>query len=73
MNPEVNGLIADGVQALVDTPSTTTIALGSITSPLWLPRIADVSAFAATLMPILGVTWLVIQIVSKIHEMRKGK
>lgn len=73
MNAEAHGLLANGVQALIDTPSTTTIALGSIMSPLWLPRIADVSAFAATLMPILGVAWLIIQIISKIHEMRKGK
>ena len=67
----MNSVMADAAQALTDAPSTTTVALGSIFSPLWLPGLADISAAAAAIMPILGVTWIVVQIVAKIIELRR--
>lgn len=69
----MNSLMEDAASALADAPSTTTVALGSIVSPLWLPGMADISSFAATLMPIAGVTWIIVQIIAKIIELRKGK
>lgn len=52
---------------------TTVVAAAAVGAPLWLPSIKQVSDVSGLLMPILGVTWLVIQIISKLHEMRKGK
>jgi hypothetical protein len=71
MTPSTN-LIETTAQVISDR-ATTGIAMASIASPLWLPSIKQVSDAAALVMPILGVTWLVVQIVAKIVELRKGK
>lgn len=44
-------------------PATTTVAVGSLTSPWWLPYIESVSQGAATVIPIFALTWLAVQIV----------
>lgn len=46
---------------------TDTGAVAAIASPWWLPALHDVSQVAAFLLPIVGVTWLVVQIAVKIH------
>lgn len=38
-------------------------AVFATTSPLWLPWVGRVSDLAAILLPILGCTWMIIQIV----------
>jgi hypothetical protein len=49
------------------------VAAGMFFSPVWLPSLATVSGFCATVAPILGAIWLIVQIVAKLREMRKGK
>lgn len=43
-------------------------ATGAITSPWWLPSLHNVSEIAASVAPILGVIWLLVQIIVKIDE-----
>lgn len=45
--------------------ATNTIAAGAVISPWWIPSLADISQFAALLLPILGCTWLIVQILHK--------
>ncbi len=47
------------------------VAIASIFSPAWLPFLSDVSSFAGLLMPIFGVTWLIVQIYAKLREIGK--
>lgn len=46
---------------------TDTGAVAAIASPWWLPALHDISQIAALVLPIVGVMWLVIQIVVKLH------
>lgn len=43
-------------------------AAGAIASPFWLTRLQGVSEVAAILAPILGVVWLLVQIITKVIE-----
>lgn len=43
--------------------TTTGVAAGAVFSPWWLPTLADVSQISAQLLPIIGLLWLLIQIV----------
>ena len=43
--------------------SSNGVAVAGITSPAWLPPLTDMSAVAADLLPIVGVLWLVVQII----------
>jgi hypothetical protein len=43
--------------------TTTFVASGAITSYWWLPALQAWSEVAALLLPVLGATWLVVQIV----------
>jgi len=51
--------------------STDTVAVAAVTSPFWLPFIESTSEVAASFVPILGVLWLLIQIVG--YFRRKDK
>lgn len=42
-------------------------AVAAIASPWWLPALHDWSTIAAELLPIAGVTWLVVQVTVKLH------
>lgn len=55
--------------------TTTAAAVAAVASPVWLPWLHTASEVAATIAPILGVVWLVVQIVTKTVEMfrKKGK
>ena len=44
------------------------VAAGMFTMPAWLPSLQLLSSGAAILTPILGVVWLVVQIVAKIID-----
>lgn len=46
---------------------TNTAALGAVGSPWWLPSLQTVSDSAALVLPILGVTWLLVQIGAKLY------
>lgn len=46
---------------------TDTAAVAAIGSPWWLPALHSWSEIAAQLLPIAGVTWLVVQIGVKLH------
>lgn len=52
---------------------TDTGAVAAIVSPWWLPALHQVSDVAALLLPIAGVTWLIVQIVVKIMQARRQK
>lgn len=52
---------------------TTVVAAAAVGTPWWLPYLQSVSQHAALWMPILGAAWLLLQIVSKIHDLRKSK
>lgn len=43
---------------------TNAIAAGAAVSPLWLPSLAQVSEAAALLLPVLGCTYLILQIIA---------
>jgi hypothetical protein len=47
---------------------TDTGAIAAIASPWWLPALHQVSDVAALLLPIAGVTWLVVQIYVKLRH-----
>lgn len=42
--------------------SSNVVAIGAVTSPLWLEQLQQLSDIAATVVPILGAIWLAIQI-----------
>lgn len=58
---------------LVSDSVTGGVALAAIVSPAWLPMIQDLSAYAALFMPIFGVAWLAVQIVTKVYETFRNK
>lgn len=51
--------------------STDVVAGAAVVSPLWFPWLDTTSQIAGMLVPILGATWLIIQIIS--HFRAKGK
>jgi hypothetical protein len=52
---------------------TDTGAVAAIASPWWLPALHSVSDVAALVLPILGVLWLCLQIVVKLHQVKRPK
>jgi hypothetical protein len=52
---------------------TDTGAVAAIASPWWLPALHSVSDVAALVLPILGVLWLLLQIVVKLHQVKQRK
>lgn len=53
---------------------TTASAWGAVASPVWLPTLREAGETAGLLLPILGATWLVTQIVAKLYTtFRKDK
>lgn len=52
---------------------TDTGAVAAIASPWWLPALHSVSDVAALVLPILGVLWLCLQIVVKLHQVKRTK
>ncbi|MBZ9922603.1 hypothetical protein LB579_33650, partial [Mesorhizobium sp. BR1-1-7] len=62
-----SGFRAGGRQVMLDKV-TNTIAAGAVTSPWWMPSLADISTNAALLLPILGCAWLIVQIITKLID-----
>ena len=52
---------------------TDTGAVAALASPLWLPALHTASEVAALILPILGATWLAVQIIIKLHQTLKRK
>ena len=52
------------------TDAASVVAIGS---PWWLPFLKGTSEIAAMLLPIMGVTWLAVQIGFKIYREMKAK
>ena len=52
---------------------TDTGAVAALASPLWLPALHTASEVAALILPILGASWLVIQIGLKLYLAYKGR
>jgi hypothetical protein len=50
---------------------TNTVAVGAIASPWWLKMLTEVSEFAAMVLPILGVAWLLIKMVAYFRNWKK--
>ena len=44
------------------------IATIGVLTPVWHPRLSDISETASLWLPILGVVWLVLQIILKLIE-----
>lgn len=42
----------------------------AVTSPFWLPPLHVVSDAAALVLPIVGVTWILLQIVLRVYDIR---
>ena len=51
--------------------TTTAVAAAAVASPAWLPAVQKASEMAAVAAPILGVIWLLVQIVAKLVEMNR--
>lgn len=43
-------------------------AAGAIISPWWLPPLHNASTIAAEVAPVLGIVWLMLQIVTKVID-----
>ncbi len=41
--------------------TTTSIAVGAVASPWWLPTLSEVSHTAGQLLPIAGLVWILVQ------------
>lgn len=52
---------------------TDTGALAALVSPVWLPALHTASEVAALVLPILGATWLAVQIAIKLYVFYKGR
>lgn len=50
----------------------TAVASAAVASPWWLPSLADVSTVAAEMLPIMGIIWIIVKIVTRIIELRIG-
>lgn len=58
---------------MTSDPVTNATAAGALSSPLWIPKLSEVSTMAAEILPILGAIWLVVQIVGKVYPAIRGK
>lgn len=43
--------------------ATNAVAVASLSVPLWLPDLKDVSEFAGEWVPVLGAIWLILQMI----------
>ena len=57
--------VKDNQMTPLDKFVNTPVAAGAVTSPWWLDTLAQLSHIAAQLVPIVGLTWLVVQIIYK--------
>lgn len=52
---------------------TDTGAVAALVSPIWLPALHTASEVAALVLPILGATWLILQIAIKLYVFWKAR
>jgi hypothetical protein len=50
-----------------------TVAVGAVATPVWWPALNNISEVAAVILPILGVVWLVVQIIGYLLKAGKDK
>lgn len=55
------------------TNTSNVIATGAVLTPFWFPTLQQWSEIAAFALPILGVIWLVVQIVGYVLDKFKRK
>lgn len=55
----------------MNNTTTNAVAAAALVTPAWLPTLQQASTAAATLAPILGVVWLLVQIIAKIVEVNR--
>lgn len=53
--------------------TTNAVAATAVSIPVWLPWLQTTSEIAATVAPILGAVWLVVQIWAKIKTTLESK
>lgn len=58
-------MVLSNTEAVLNN-TTHVVAAGAVSAPVWLPSLTQVSSYAASIMPILGVVWLLVQIVRAI-------
>ncbi len=46
---------------LIVDKTTTSIAVGAVASPWWLPTLSEMSHTAGQLLPIAGLLWILVQ------------
>ena len=61
------------IQQVIADKSTTVVAAGAVSINWWLPWLKSFSEYAALLVPIAGLLWLVIQISLKLRNHFGGK
>lgn len=57
------------VEAMIER-ATNAVAAGAVASPWWLPELQQASEIAALFLPILGVAWLLLQMIAWIVRQR---
>jgi hypothetical protein len=50
-----------------------TVAVGAVATPVWWPALNSISEVAAVVLPILGVIWLVVQMIGYFLKVGKDK
>ncbi|HBD90231.1 MAG: hypothetical protein A2092_15785 [Rhodobacteraceae bacterium GWE1_64_9] len=55
------------------TKATTGVATGGITMPVWWPTLSDTSNWAAQMVPIVSLIWIVLQIVFVVRRRMRGE
>lgn len=58
---------------MINQKLTNACALGTMSMPLWLPSLAELSQTCAKIAPILGVVWLLFQFWLKIRDERRKR
>lgn len=56
------------LEAIMMERATNAVAAGAVASPWWLPSLADISHVAGLLLPIAGLIWLIVQILTKLTD-----
>ncbi len=61
-------MINDFFNSILGERVSTAVAVGAVATPLWLQSLEGVSYFAGLILPIMGVTWLGVQMYSHIRK-----
>lgn len=56
---------------LAERPMTNVVAVVAVASPAWLEALKEVSGIAGLILPVAGVAWLTIQMVTHFTRNKK--